>query len=611
MHAGTSKLEALAVRLVGRQATLGLSSSQRLQALLAGMTSILGALAAATTVAFAWSTFPLFLRAAALTSALCFLSVLPLYRLVVARSPHLALTVNNLVPAALFLSCGTAALAMGGQLPLASIYAPAIPVLSVMICTVRATYLWSGLMVTALGAGIAFGPLVDTPAPPRWLSLVGGITVLIPTLLSMLIHRRVWSEALANERRTAAQLHRQHNEQRALDKRLSEHERNESLSLMAGRVAHDLNNFLTAISGNAALARLELEDVRTDNALRHLGAVEAAARAAEQLSRNLLDYTGKQKLTLQEVPLHDRLQTSIVLAQASLEGGSKISLEVDGEVWIEGDPTQIDQVIVNLVRNADQSYAEEDLARARNFVDVRLDLLVSEAIACEQPETGLPAGSYARLRISDGGRGIPRETRDRIFDPFFTDREQGKGLGLASVLGIVEAHGGGIQIESESGYGTEITVLLPASAGSERERPREETPSSAEHAGGQLLIVDDQDAVREVVGRMAERLGFDVAAAHDGDEALELADELDHYAAAIVDVAMPRRDGYSVLEALRERNPSFPVILISGYSTERERDRQTNDPHMRFLQKPFSAEALSQTLDALGVTLRRQVPSEN
>ena len=419
------------------------------------------------------------------------------------------------------------------------------------------------------------------------MSLVGGITVLIPTLISLLLHRQIWTEALTNERLAAARLHQQHNEQRALDKRLSEHERSESLSLMAGRVAHDLNNFLTAISGNAALARLEIEDDRADNALRHVGAVEAAARSAEQLSRSLLDYTGKQKLTLQEVPLHDRLQTSIVLAQASLEGGSKISVETDSDVWIEGDPTQIDQVVVNLVRNADQSYAEADSARAPQLRarPSRCPEL-ERRDSCDQPEVGLPAGSYARLSVSDGGRGIPQEHKDRIFDPFFTDRDHGKGLGLASVLGIVEAHGGGIQVDSEPGYGTEVTVLFPASPTAEAKKLRAETPSSSGHTSSQLLVADDQDAVREVIGRMAERLGFEVAVAHDGEEALELAKDLELYAGAIVDVAMPRRDGYGVLEVLRERSPDFPVVLISGYSTESERDRQATDPHMRFLQNP-------------------------
>lgn len=605
MHVPTSSLEELATFLVGRRATRGLSAHERLQALLAGLTSLLGALTAIASLSFSWAVFPPLLRLAAVLSALCFVAVIPLYRLVVAGNPVLALRVNNLVPAALFLSCGAAALAMGGRLPLASIYAPAIPLLSVMICSVRATFVWSGLMVAALFGGIVFGPLVEAPAPPRWMSLAGGITVLVPTLISLLLHRRIWNEALANERRAAAQLHRQHNEQRALDKRLSEHERSESLSLMAGRIAHDLNNFLTAISGNATLARLEIEDDRRKSAVRHLAAIETAARSAEQLSRSLLDYTGKQKLTLQRVALHEQLQTSIVLAQASLEGGSKISLACDDELWIEGDPTQVDQVIVNLVRNADQSYAD-DADRDRNFVEVKADLFRSPtALSCHRPRSGLPPDDWARIRVRDGGRGIPHEHLDRIFEPFYTDRHQGKGLGLASVLGIVEAHGGGLRIDSEPGRGTEITVLLPGSSGLAAQTAEARTDGHEPRTEARLLVADDQDAVREVVARMAERLGFEVVTARDGEEALALTRHLDFYAGAVVDVAMPRRDGYSVLEELRRRSRDFPVVLISGYSTELAHDRYDADPRLRFLQKPFSADALAEALRGLGVSALR------
>ena len=319
-------------------------------------TSLLGTLAASSTLLFARSAFPDALVVVTLISLAMFASVFPIYRLVVPRLPEAAPVANNLVPAALVVACGFAAVYVGGVLPLASIYSSAIPLLSVMTCSVRMSVVWSFTMALCLGIGIFRGPQIVVEAPPPWLALAGGITVLLPTLASMLLHRKVWDDAVTREREATERQRQQHQEQRALDKRLSENERSESLSLMAGRVAHDLNNFLTSIGGHAALGREELAENDTVAVAESLALIQKAADDAGRLSAHLLDYTGKRHLTLVSLDLRARINGAVSLAQASVDGRSEVSISCEHPVWVQGDPTQIDQVVVNLIRNAIQSY---------------------------------------------------------------------------------------------------------------------------------------------------------------------------------------------------------------------------------------------------------------
>ena len=616
MHSADSHPQTLARRFIGHKAVGRLSTSEEIQALIAVLTSLLGALAATSSTVFSWLIFPLPLRVVGIISALLFLSVLPIYRVVVPHRPQAARFANNLIPAALFTSCGFAAIYAGGSLPLAAIYSPAIPLLSAMICSRRATLLWSGLMALALLIGIVLGPQAMLAEPPPWMALAGGLTVLVPTLLSMLLHRRIWEGALEGEQLAQAELNKQHQEQRALDKRLSEHERSESLSLMAGRIAHDLNNFLTSIAGNASLLRVELEEKNTEAALIYVDALDQAASGAGDLSGQLLNYTGKRHLTLTNVNLKQRLTTAVVLAQASLETGTKIHVDNPEELWIMGDPTQFDQVVVNLVRNADQAYDSGTPEGQHRLVKVQLDSFETRELwVSEIDGRQLAPGRYARLRFRDRGRGIAPHIRSRMFDPFFTDRTDGKGLGMASVAGILEAHGGGLRIESELLQGTEVTVLFPRIEAPRPELTEVGRQAAAENsrppdagARDRVLVVDDEETVREVIGRLVIRMGFDPLFAEDGLDALNLLDTGGSWAAVVLDVAMPRLDGFATLAKLRNSQPDLPVVLISGYSNEATSVSALNDPLTAFLQKPFSPSALDRAFTKLGREPRRTSP---
>ena len=599
-----ARLQRLAARLLGPAATERLTEHQRIQALIAVLTSLLAVATATATVVFARNLLPAVMISAAWTSIAMFSLVLPAYRLLVPRHPRFATNVNQLVPAGLFVSCGSGAVLLGGGLPIAPIYAPAIPLLSVMTCTWRATFFWSGAMAAAMGFGIVTGPIIEMPAAPPWLALAGGITVLVPTLLSLLVHRLVWEGAVDRERHAQLQLTRQHAEQRALDKRLYDHDRSQSLELLAGRVAHDINNFLTSITGNAGLARLELDDDNIDEARSHLRSIEAAATSANQLSGSLLDHTGGSHQTLQAIGVNERLRTAVALAQASLGGGFAAEIADAPECSIEGDPTQFDQIVVNLVRNAYQAYDEE--SADEHLVGIRVSpLKTQENLHVERPKSRLPAGDYVHLEIQDHGRGIHPSIRDQVFDPFFTDRPNGKGLGLASVAGIVESHGGGITIDSREGDGTTVHVYLPA-ATSTLAAEDERTPSRRQRASTpRVLVVDDEEAVRDVVGRMLRRLGLEPTFAEDGLDGLETIRDGGPFSLAVIDSVMPRCNGSTMLEKLRTEGLDIPVILISGYAEEaRAALEGDDDQQTRFLQKPFSAEVFADTVHGLGVVGR-------
>ncbi len=591
--------------MAGARVMARLDETQQAQALIALVTSHLGLLAAAATLLFTWGVFTPALKAVTLVALLLFGLVAPLYRWAAPLwdgARHLA---HHCIPAALCVSCGFAAVYSGGILPLASIYAPAIPLLTVMICGARAAVVWSAIMAGSLALGIAIGPVGSLTTPPPWLALAGGITVLVPTLLTMLLHHRVWTRAVAGERQARERLWAQHDEQRALDKRLSEHERSESLGLMAGRIAHDLNNFLTGMAGNAALARVELEAEDTAAAQEYLSAIERAAANAGRLSGQLLDYTGKRQLTLASIELRERLRTAIVLAQASLEAGSRIEVDAPDEVWIVGDPTQFDQIVVNLIRNADQAYAP-DSQPGPGVIWVCLEATrLDQETACSARGTTFRPGPYARLSIRDEGRGIEPSVRSRMFDPFVSDRDQGKGLGLASVAGIVEAHGGGIQVHTELGRGTEIEIYFPLAEAPE-EAPRESRSAPVEPTTPDghctVLVADDQEAVRQVIGQLLQQMGHRPLFAENGQEALDRVRE-QAPAGVILDVAMPKLDGHSVLRQLRQEGDGLPAVLISGYAHEAAAAMGVHDPRTRFLQKPFSAQALRDALTDVGMPL--------
>lgn len=588
----------LSSRLLGARALQTMDRKAQLQAVVAVVTALLGVVAGLVTIVFAWGASTVYLRIVSVVAIGLFLSFFVVCRL----APQWARAANNLIPAGFVVGCGFGAIYTAGASPISAIYAGAIPLMTMMVCRTGETYFWCGLMAVCLIIGMFGTPPPDFRVPPPWLGHAAGLTFLGLALVGLRVHRDAWDSAVEEARDAYRELRTNHDQQRMLDQRLRSQERAESLALMAGGVAHDFNNFLTVIVGNTSLIRHALEEGEEDSISTLLETIDLAAEDAAYLSRQLLDYTGHRHQTLVLFDAARRFESAVAMAQTSLP--VDIELEVDCEqepVWVEGDPIQFDQVVVNLIRNAAQAYPSR---RGR----VRASLSACMLDAPQMVATGaepLPPGLYAKLMVQDFGKGIAPQHMDQLFDPFFTTREVGRGLGLASVHGITLAHGGGVAVESELDVGTTMTLLFPRATAATSAEVDAWTPGGVPVRRDQaVLVADDQPGVREVVRLLLKRHGFKTAVASDGGEALERW-RAETFSAIVMDVSMPRVDGVSALAEIRAEDETFPVLMISGYPENLNEQALQRDPYVRVLQKPFSATALRSALTELGVMRQR------
>jgi len=379
---------------------------------------------------------------------------------------------------------------------------------------------------------------------------------------------------------------RQEEERRRFEGKLRETQRLESLGLLAGGIAHDFNNMLVAVLGGAALAQAEVP--AGSSARRLLEEVEQAAHRASDLCRQLLAYSGKGRFTVERVDLSRLVSEMAELLRVSTSKRVELRLDLSSDLPpVEADPTQLRQVVMNLLTNASESVGEEG-----GVVRVATGTQVCDAAtlrACVLDASEGP-GRYAVLEVADTGAGMDAATLQSIFEPFFSTKGAGRGLGLAGVLGIVRGHRGAVQVDSQPGRGTTFRVLLPGAQGEGVTAP-EPTPRTAparRQAGGLVLVVEDEPAVRAVAQAALEAAGFGVVAAEDGRAALAAARQRgEEIAAVLLDMSMPRMSGEETFRALRELRPELPVVLTSGYEAGDAVRRLSGDGTVRFVQKPW------------------------
>jgi len=380
-------------------------------------------------------------------------------------------------------------------------------------------------------------------------------------------------------------------ERRALDERLRRAEQLENLGVLAGGIAHDFNNLLMAIMGSLSLARSRIED--TDLAAL-MGEAENASRRASALVRQLLTFSrggAPLKRATANVASIVRDAAEFVLH------GRDVVCEVRAESalgTIEIDPTQLAQVVQNLVLNAAQA------SGAGKRIVVELERRVLDA-----PEPPLEAGPHLALTVSDEGSGIPADRLARIFDPYFTTRPAGSGIGLATTRSIVTRHGGRIWVESEPGRGSQFHVEIPIHK-TQRE-PERSAPSTRLPSHMHVLVVDDEPAVRQVLRRMLAAHGAEVGEAADAEHALEryrhARDSGRPYQLVILDLTLVGSEGgVKVFERLRAIDPGVRVIVSSGYSEDAAMSRHTEHGFAAVLPKPYTWRELD---EALGAALAR------
>ena len=458
---------------------------------------------------------------------------------------------------------------------------------------------YSALLLLQRYAVLPVTPLAPMPAPPAGPALLGLMPILLFIFTSVglwyFLHYSVRRIERQNDalRRNLISAREIELNQRALQERLVEVERLESLGRLAGGVAHDFNNVLTAIQGYAELLKAAVAD--DSQATEDLEEVLSATKQAAELTQQLLAFSRKQVIQPRVIDVC-RLVVGLERMLVRIIGEDvdfKVNVTDEG-CRVLADRTQLEQLIVNLVVNS-----RDALPQGGSIAVEVKPVQVAEAAA---KQLDLPAGGdYVLLTVRDSGMGIGADTLEHIFEPFFTTKEKGRGtgLGLATVYGVIKQHGGGVRVSSAAGSGTTFRVYLP--------RSRAELEASAERAaagvGGEetVLLVEDESTLRRLVERVLTQAGYRVYVAADGPAALAMM-EAQHLTIDLLltDVVMPGMSGRQLAQELAVRLPKLPVLYMSGYTNGAiVDDGGVLAQDVSLLQKPFREGTLLEAVRAV------------
>lgn len=377
---------------------------------------------------------------------------------------------------------------------------------------------------------------------------------------------------------------------------LQDRQKLESMGVMAGGIAHEFNNLLGIMLGNAELA---LTDLPREAPTRiSIEAIASAGRRAAALTRQILAYVGQNRLNTTLLDLNALISDMRSLLQASIVRSVSLSHRLDPDLpLIEGDMAQLRQVLLNLTINAAEAIGdgpgEVIIATGVRNVDRRF-------LATTFLSPDLPEGEYVTLEVIDNGSGMDADTLGRIFDPFFTTRFAGRGLGLPATLGIVRSHRGAIKVDSTPGKGTTVTILLPRFRQPVLEVPSADHDDVAHQPvhNGIVLVIDDEEGVRAVATRMLEWKGRPVLATGDVPTACQLAEQhCAQLACVLLDIVMPQQTVERTISDLRRICKAIPIVLMSGYTAEIAMRRYAGLGINGFLQKPFTAHELQDVIE--------------
>jgi len=367
----------------------------------------------------------------------------------------------------------------------------------------------------------------------------------------------------------------------------------ETIGLLAGGIAHDFNNILQAILANTEL--LLSNDAIEPRVRDRLHKVSIATQRGASLVAKMLAYAGRGQNDLTSVNLSELAEDVIDLASPAIPKRIRIDRRLQDDLpSVAGDEGQLQQVIMNLLTNAADAMGERsgDLVIRSGVVRADAEML-AQAYLGDNRAPGL----YVFVEVTDSGVGIDPAELSRIFDPFFTTKERGRGLGLASSIGIVNAHQGAMEVNSIPGEGTRFRCLLPPE---DVPRPRRRTRSEASGSrpvGATILIADDEKEVLSATAAALKAAGFEIVTAKHGAEAVEhFSEDPKHYSAVVLDLAMPVMDGAEAFKKMREIDPDVYVVLSTGYTHEYEEQDLESLGFSHILRKPFPIKQLIQVL---------------
>lgn len=383
-------------------------------------------------------------------------------------------------------------------------------------------------------------------------------------------------------------------EKRQAEEILRRTQKLESLGIMAGGVAHDFNNLLVAMLGQSSLALAKLPPEHP--AYGHIQKTTKAAEKASELTRQLLAYTGHGQLTIAPLDLNNLIIENYHLLEVSIPKNVQFQLNLaDFLPSIDADAGQIQQIVMNLILNAAEAIENE-----QGFVTVSTCLYDlganEEKTYWQNMNETMPPGNYVMLEVKDTGCGMEESILSRIFDPFFTTKFTGRGLGLAAVMGIVKSHKGGLHVSSEPNKGTTFRLLFPTS--------RKNLPDLSPQMGakmdiqpGMILVIDDEEPVRDAVSDILEMEGFQVLTAHNGMTGVAIYQQKQaEISLIILDLSMPGMNGVETFQALQAVDPQVRVLLSSGYSETEIATRFQGQGFVGFIHKPYSMAALAESV---------------
>ena len=392
-------------------------------------------------------------------------------------------------------------------------------------------------------------------------------------------------------------------EQRRLEEELHHSQKMDAIGRLAGGVAHDFNNMLTAISCYSEMLRddFPVGDQRRED----LEEIVKTTRRAAALTSQLLAFSRKQVLQPKIINANSVVAEIERMLVRLIGEDVRLMVERDASLWsVRADPGQLGQVLMNLAVNARDAMPNGGVLTIET-ANLELGSQIVHRHGIVSP------GSYVVIRVSDTGMGIEERVQDHVFDPFFTTKQLGRGtgLGLSTVYGIVTQSGGHVQLQSEPGMGAVFTIFLPREHDGASGAPvQEEMESSATSTSARILVVEDDPTVRKLVTGILQRSGHQVLTAADGESALSLlAETTEPIQLAIMDVVMPGMNGREVAERLAAYSADLKVLYMSGYTDDEVIHRGVRDLSSRFIQKPFTAGELTRKVDeVLGSRVERK-----
>ncbi len=424
---------------------------------------------------------------------------------------------------------------------------------------------------------------------PAWWKLEYTLAV-AGVMMTLVLGSLAWVLVLNRKVRAQTGVIRERLEREAaLVKQLQQVQKMEAIGSLAGGVAHDFNNILTAILGYTDLALATLkpgESIRAD-----LEAIHKAGERAASLTRQLLAFSRRQLMQPKVLNLNAIVRDMDDMLRRLVGEDIELSTELAPQLGsVKADPSQIEQVILNLVVNA-----RDAMPRGGKLFIQTANVELSSPASTVDSE--FPAGAYVRFSVCDNGSGMPKETLDHIFEPFFTTKKNGNGtgLGLATAYGIIRQSGGDISVHSEPGRGTTFEIHLPRVT--EAAPADESTRRSGPVAGHErILLVEDDQRVRELAQRVLEGAGYAVLTASDGFEAIDICGSVTGIRLLLTDVVMPKMSGRELVEKITAVYPRIKILYMSGYTDDAMVRHGIRDLGTPFLQKPFSPETLSRTV---------------